>query len=103
MKRIFSFTVTILSGLIFLVLNPSNAVSQTRSLDPVIISASGWIIKAYPEKEVLSLAHDSLGILLQEIRLNIKSKSGISQLSDWIIEKKDETRLSVQTKQPGSS
>jgi hypothetical protein len=81
---------------------PASAIYQAAK-DQVILSSSGWTIKANPERGVLSLEHDSLGIVMKEIRLNIKSKQGLSPLKDWTAEKKGERQLAVQTKQPGSA
>ena len=70
--------------------------------NPVTLSASGWTITADPNQGHLTLYHDSLGIVLKEITLNIKIKNELKPLRKWTAEKKGESQLSIQTKQPTS-
>lgn len=103
MKRFCIFIGMILFNAILMGLVPASAVYQAAAKDPVTLSSSGWTIKANPEMGVISLAHDSLGLVMKEIRLNLKSKQGLSPLKDWTAEKKGERQLAVQTAQPGSA
>jgi len=103
MKRFYPFIGTILFNAILLGLVPSSAVCQTRLKDPVTLSSFGWTIKANPELGVISLSHDSLGLVMNEIRINVKSKQGLSPLKDWTAEKKGDRQLAIQTAQPGSA
>jgi len=88
---------------IFLVMVSANVVGQTLYKNPITIYSSGWTIKADQESGLISLGHDSLGIVLKDIRLNIKSKRGITPLKILKVEIKGEKQLSVLTKEPGSA
>jgi hypothetical protein len=103
MKKSCKLIETILFIVIILGLFPTQAVCKTQQKDLVTLSYSGWTIVADTELGVLNLSHDSLGIVLKEIRLNIKSKQEIVLLNDWTVEKRGERQLAIQTKQPGSA
>jgi hypothetical protein len=80
-----------------------NASYPGADKDPVILSASSWTIKAEPETGILSLEHDSLGPVMNDIRLNLKTRQGLISFSKWNAEKKGDRQLSIQTTQPGSA
>lgn len=101
MKKLFTFISTILFTSVILGLVQASAVYQTALKDTVALSSSGWTITANPELGVLSLAHDSLGLVMKEIRLNLKSKHGLIPLKGWTAEKNREGQLTIRTVQPG--
>jgi hypothetical protein len=70
---------------------------------PVILYSAGWTITADAERGVLSLSHDSLGIVMKEVRLCYNGEQGLIILKDWAIEKKGEQQLSVRTVRPGTA
>lgn len=102
MKTFYKLIVTILFTAAIVWLVAPEAVCQTSIKNPVTLSGSGWTINANPMTGVLSLSHDSLGLVMKDIRLNLKSKQSFTQLKDWTAEKKGENQLEVQTKQPAS-
>ena len=103
MKRFCIFIGTLLLNTIIIGLVPASSVYQTAVKDQVTLSSSGWTIKAIPELGVLSLAHDSLGLVMKEIQINVKSTQGLNPLRGWTAKKKGEQQLEVQTAQPGSA
>lgn len=103
MKKFCIFIGSLLFAAILMGLLPSSAVYQTAAKNPVTLSGSGWTITADPEQGTLSLAHDSLGLVLKEIQLNFKGKQGLSSLKGWTAERKGVKQLTIRTFQPGSS
>ena len=103
MKKLCLLTGTILFNTIIMGIVATGAVYQVGGKDPVTLSGSGWTIMANPELGVLSLAHDSLGLVIKEIQINVKSKNGLRPLKGWTAMKKGERQLAVQTDQPGSA
>jgi hypothetical protein len=69
----------------------------------VSVTSSGWTITANGEQGLISIEHDSLGIVLKDIRLNINNGQGITALKGWSAEKSGERQLSVGTVQPVTS
>jgi len=102
MKSFSKLIVTILFNAAIMCLVVSEAVCQTSLKNPLNLSGSGWTINANPMTGLLSLSHDSLGLVMKDIRLNLKSKQGLIQFKDWTAGKKGENQLEVQTKQPAS-
>ena len=93
----------ILCTLIIMISGTTDAYCQARKNSTVTLSASGWTITADPVLEQLIIAHDSLGVVLKEIILNIKNKNDIRPLRGWTVERKEVNKLSVQTSVPGSA
>jgi hypothetical protein len=71
--------------------------------DVVTLNYSGWVITANSDKAVLTIIQDSLGIILEEVHLNMKSQKELIPLKNWLIEKKGEKHLAIQTSQPGTA
>jgi hypothetical protein len=103
MKNLLSFIVaSILTGiLIGQVTSTQNVKPEVK--DPLIISAAGWTIKADGVQELLTVEHDNLGIVMNNVRLNLKNKQTISPVKDWSVEKKGVRQLSVCTSQPATA
>jgi hypothetical protein len=95
--------IKILFTVVIIYLFASEAVCQTSFKKPVTLSGSGWTINADPENGVLNLSHDSLGLIIKDIRLNVKSKQSLNQLKDWTAVIKRGNQLEVQTIQPVST
>jgi hypothetical protein len=102
MKAFLVHTGKILLNLIFFGLVPYFALAQAKTEDKIILSSSGWTLDARPTTGELSITHESLGIVLKEIRINIKSRQGLTLVKDWIAEKKSENQLFIQTPQKGA-
>ncbi len=103
MKRFYTFISMILYTIILMGQDPVNKIYKASTKDPVTVFCSGWTILVNPELEILSLANDSLGLVIKDIRLNVKNKQGLYPVKDWIAEKKAEKQLTVQTLQPFSA
>jgi hypothetical protein len=70
---------------------------------PVIVSNAGWIVTADGEQGIISIAHDSLGMVMKEVRLNFKGRQGLVSLKGWSAEKTGDQQLTIQTIQPSST
>lgn len=68
--------------------------------DAVTASNGGWTVTADADQEVISVAHDTLGVILRAARLNLRSKGGILRLKGWSVRKTRENELSIGTSQP---
>lgn len=103
MKRFCIILVIVLFSSILIGLIPLSAAYQAATKNPVTLSGSGWTITANPEMGVLSLTHDSLGLVMKEIQINVKTREGLSPMKGWTAMKKGERQLAVQTEKPGSA
>ncbi|HVO09112.1 MAG TPA: glycoside hydrolase family 36 protein [Vicinamibacteria bacterium] len=48
-----------------------------RAAEPVSLSQDGWTIRAHPDQGLLSVAHDRLGTLVRNARLNLSAGDGL--------------------------
>ena len=103
MKRFCIILVIVLFSSILIGLIQVSAAYQAATKNPVTLSGSGWTITANPEMGVLSLTHDSLGLVMKEIQLKLKTKQGMSPVKGWSAMKKGDRQLAVQTEKPGSA
>lgn len=71
-----------------------------RPEDPVTLRSNGWIVTADPDQAVLSVSHESLGTILQQIRLNMRDQHGLQPLKRWSANKQGESQLLIRTSEP---
>lgn len=63
---------------------------------PSQLSLNGWTVIPDAKKEVLTINHENLGLLLKDVRLALKDEDGLSSLSEWKVKlKKDELIIST--------
>jgi len=79
------------------------AVCQSSDDTPVTLSYSGWTITADPGHKYLTLYHDSLGILLEEIILNSRRGDDLKPIMNWNAVNKEGNRLFISTSDPASA
>jgi hypothetical protein len=53
----------------------------------VSVASCGWTVTANGEQGIISIEHDSLGIVLKDMRLNINDGQGLTALKGWSAEK----------------
>jgi hypothetical protein len=82
--------------LILMILLPVSGMTQTNQLE-----TNGWRITVDPEKEVISIDYDHLGIVLDSIRLQAKQDNNWIKLTNWRIEKEDH-RIHIHTENPST-
>jgi len=64
----------------------------------VSVSSGGWTISANESLAQLTISNDSLGIVLQNVKLNFRSTQGLAQAREWTAEQKAENQLSIRTR-----
>jgi Melibiase/Alpha galactosidase C-terminal beta sandwich domain len=67
---------------------------------PVTMNTQGWTIIADPGQSTLSLANQSLGVILQDVRINLESEHALHPVTDWSIEQTNQSLLTIRTTHP---
>lgn len=67
---------------------------------PVAVSDQGWTITASPELGTLSVSQERLGLVLQNVRLNLQGERGLSHLTGWSVLKSSQSSLTLHTVHP---
>ncbi len=67
---------------------------------PITLSSKGWVVTADPDQAVLSVSHEGLGTILQQVRLNMRDQHGLQPLKKWSANKKGENQLLIRTSEP---
>ena len=67
---------------------------------PVAITNSGWTISADESLAQLTISHDGLGIVLQNVELNLRSTNMLTPARAWTVETTGPNQLSVKTRNP---
>src|SRR5271156_4391313 len=80
----------------FFIVGASNAGAAA----PLAIHSQGWTITADQERSVLSISQQELGIVLQDVRINIGDQNAILPLTGWSAEQTNQTQLTVHTVHP---
>jgi hypothetical protein len=79
------------------------AAASTEAGDPLAVAHDGWSVKADAERGLLTIAHDRLGTVVENVRLNLQGPGGLSPWTTWTAEKKSTRQLLVRTTQPRST
>jgi len=79
----------------FFIVGTSNA----HAAEPLAIHSQGWTITADQERSVLSISQQELGIVLQDVRINLGDQNAIQPLINWSIEQTN-LRLTIHTVHP---
>lgn len=74
--------------------------STAKAEVPVTGSDQGWTITASSELGTLSISQERLGLVLQNIRLNLQSEHGLSPLTGWSAVKSSQSSLTIHTVHP---
>jgi hypothetical protein len=69
------------------------------SCAPSVTTLRGWSVVADAEKEVMTISHEDLGLLVKDVRLGFMYNKNFSRLSEWTVESEEEA-LIVFTKEP---
>jgi hypothetical protein len=77
--------------------------SRAAAGAPVVIRSQGWSITADRERAVLSIAQDNLGLLLEDVRINVEDVRGLSALTDWSLETSGQSVLTLHAAHPISA
>jgi hypothetical protein len=66
----------------------------------VAIRSQGWTITANPDKSVLSISQESLGLVLQNVHINLQNEQGLLPLTGWSVEQNSQSSLTIHTVHP---
>jgi len=66
----------------------------------VVLSQSGWTVTADPVALRLTIKHEKLAVILQDVALAEKSPGGPSVVKNWVAELAGENRLSIKARIP---
>ncbi len=80
----------------FFIVGASNA----DAAEPLAIHSQGWTITADQERSVLTISQQELGIVLQDVRINVGDQSAIQPLTGWSAEQTGQTQLIIHTVHP---
>jgi hypothetical protein len=89
-------TFFVLAGI--LILQPT--LSPAQGLVKTTISQFGWTIVADPPSGLISVSHEKLGAVMENLKLNLVDGLGIHPLSGWSVNASSPTRLSIRTGDP---
>jgi len=76
--------------------------SSAKADEPVVIASLGWSVTADRERGVLSIAQENLGLVLQDVRINVQNddEHGLVPLTDWSVERGGQSVLTLHTVHP---
>jgi Melibiase len=88
-------------GILALMVGSSLVCPQaSRALDnPVIIAAFDWTVTADQTQRTLNISNQKLGIVIQDVQLNVRVGNTVTQLADWTITG-SQHELSIRTARP---
>jgi hypothetical protein len=66
----------------------------------VTVTSEGWSVTLDKQHHTLSIAHETLGTVLTDVRLNLRTERGLNRLTNWSVERKGEDQLSIRTAKP---
>lgn len=66
----------------------------------VVLSRSGWSIAADPSTARLTISHAKLGVVFQDVKLEVSSCGHLVPAEDWLAELMPEDKLSLKTRNP---
>ena len=89
----------VLAGLLLLLptLSPAQATGK------VTFSQFGWTIVADPLAGLISISHEGLGTVMENVRLNLVEGRGIHPLSGWSVISSNSTRTFVNDDPDGTT
>ncbi len=76
------------------------AASNAHAAAPLSITSQGWTITADRERGVLSISQQNLGIVLQDVRINLGDQNAILPLTNWSVEQTSPSQLTIHTVHP---
>jgi len=74
-----------------------------RAQNPVTVSNEGWSVSVDGAQHTLSVSHQNLGAVLNEVRLSLRTQGGLSPLANWTIDKQSGTQVSIRSANPATA
>ena len=66
----------------------------------ITVSDQGWTITADRDHGVLSIAQQNLGIVLQDVRINLEDQNAMQPLTSWSVEQTSQSQLTLHSVHP---
>jgi hypothetical protein len=76
------------------------AIGAAKAENLVTVSSHGWSVTLDEEQHNFSISHETLGTVLADARLNLHGERGLNQLTNWSVERKGQSQLSIRTAKP---
>jgi hypothetical protein len=76
------------------------AYNMSQKVTPVKISHAGWTLTADATEGIIDLSHNDLGLVLQQIRLNLQTGQNLKVSEGWLIEEIVDNLLVINTIRP---
>jgi hypothetical protein len=89
-------------ALIFLLVGLVISCTSATQLTTTQPSQKGWNVLANAEKEILTIEHRDLGVVVRDAHLNLRKDGELSKLSGWTVEQAKD-KLIITTRQPEST
>lgn len=77
-----------------------NSAARAQSGKTVSATSNGWTVIADGKAGVLSIRYRNLGVVMQDVRLNLRAESGLHLVEGWSAEKREESQVSIQASDP---
>lgn len=103
MKKFPDLIITLIISIALFISDEHATFCQTPDREAVTLSESGWTITADPGRGRLTISHDSLGILLDDVMISAGNMSDPRPISHWKSLKKEESRIEFQTEDPATA
>ena len=84
-------------SILFIIFLNINSLTYSQQ---VTVSNSGWTITADSKSGTLNFTHVNLGVILNNVKINLKGKDVLTPLTQWSAEKINDRQVSVRTVNP---
>ena len=78
----------------------TSVAAATEAGEAVSISTAGWTVTVNPVQSVLRVAHERLGTLMRDVRLNLSRGHAAVTLRNWSVERTAANRIQIVTTDP---
>src|SRR5579863_4707550 len=76
------------------------AIANAHAAAPLAISSQGWTIAADGEQGVVSISQQNLGVVLRNVRINLREDNAILPLTNWSVRQTSQSQLTIHTAHP---
>ena len=79
------------------------AAGAAKADKPLTITREGWSVSFEEAQRTLTVSYETLGVVLKDVRLNLRGERSLNLLKNWSVEKKGQNRLSIRTVKPATA
>jgi hypothetical protein len=76
------------------------ATSNAHAAAPLSITNQGWTITADAKQGVVSISQQNLGVVLRDVRINLKEQNTILPLANWSVQQTSQSQVTLRTAHP---